>query len=169
VMDKYFERISHPALANIKVEFSDGMKVSDVYPQRIPELFVGRPVIITGRYTGTANSDILVSGRAGDQPVRYALSSSSGTEESPAIATVWARMKVADLHDEAIYEGRDVSGDVKETALAYGIMSEFTSFIAVDSAHPTAGDHGTTVAVPVPIPQGVRYETTVKEGIKRDN
>jgi Ca-activated chloride channel family protein len=169
-MDTYFQRISHPALANIKVQFSGGMKVTDIYPQRIPELFVGRPVIITGRYTGTANGDILISGRAGDQPLRYAVSSTSSVEENPAIATVWARMKLADLHDEAIYEGRDVSVDVKDTALAYGIMSEFTSFVAVDSAHQTTGDHGTTVAVPVPVPQGVRYETTVQEGaIRKDN
>ena len=26
----------------------------------------------------------------------------------------------------------------------------------------TSGDHGTSVAVPVPVPEGVRYDTTVK-------
>jgi hypothetical protein len=30
----------------------------------------------------------------------------------------------------------------------------------------TAGDHGTTVNVPVPVPDGVRYDTTVMEGAK---
>jgi len=44
-------------------------------------------------------------------------------------------------------------------------MSDFTSFVAVDSTTKTAGDHGTTVAVPVPVPDGVRYDTTV--AIKR--
>jgi Ca-activated chloride channel homolog len=164
VMETYFERISHPALANVKVQFT-GMKVSDVYPQRVPELFVGRPIILTGRFTGTPSGEVTIRGRAGDENMNYSLSAASAgrAEENPAIATVWARAKVADLHDEAIYEGRDVSGDVKETALTYGIMSEFTSFVAVDSSRKTEGDHGTTVAVPVPMPAGVRYDTTVRE------
>ena len=40
-------------------------------------------------------------------------------------------------------------------------MSQFTAFVAVDSLTRTAGNHGTTVAIPVPVPDGVRYETTV--------
>lgn len=53
--------------------------------------------------------------------------------------------------------------DVKETALAYNLVSAYTAFVAVDSAARTAGEHGTTVNVPVPVPDGVRYETTVQE------
>jgi Ca-activated chloride channel family protein len=166
VMEKYFQEISHPALANVRVGFEgSGMKVSEVYPQRVPELFVGRPIVITGRYTGEPGGTVNVTGMAGDQKVTFAVSTSGAggaVEENPAIATVWARAKVADLHDEAIYEGRDVTADVKATALSYGIMSEFTSFVAVDSTRKTEGDHGTTVGVPVPVPEGVRYETTVQ-------
>ncbi|HVT83268.1 MAG TPA: VIT domain-containing protein [Phycisphaerae bacterium] len=166
VMEKYFQEISHPAMANVKVGFEgSGMKVSEVYPQRVPELFVGRPIVITGRYAGEPGGSVNVTGVAGDQKVTFAVSTSGAggaVEENPAIATVWARAKVADLHDEAIYEGRDVTADVKATALSYGIMSEFTSFVAVDSTRKTESDHGTTVGVPVPVPEGVRYETTVQ-------
>ena len=42
-------------------------------------------------------------------------------------------------------------------------MSAYTAFVAVDSSQVTAGDHGTTVNVPVPVPDGVRYDTTVIE------
>jgi hypothetical protein len=45
----------------------------------------------------------------------------------------------------------------------YNLMSPFTAFVAVDALRRTAGDYGTTVAVPVPVPDGVRYETTVME------
>jgi Ca-activated chloride channel homolog len=165
VMERYFERVSHPALANVKVEFT-GMKVSEVYPSRVPELFVGRPIILTGRFTGSPSGQVTVNGRLGDEKMTYSLSAAppqGAVEENPAIATVWARAKVADLHDESIYEGRDVMADVKATALTYGILSEFTSFVAVDSAAKTEGGEGKTVAVPVVVPEGVRYETTVRE------
>jgi Ca-activated chloride channel family protein len=52
---------------------------------------------------------------------------------------------------------------VRELALAYGLMSAFTSFVAVDASERTAGDHGVTVQVPVPMPAGVRYHTTVSD------
>jgi Ca-activated chloride channel family protein len=51
-------------------------------------------------------------------------------------------------------------------ALEYGLMSAYTSFVAVDSSQVTAGNHGTTVNVPVPVPDGVRYDTTVMENGK---
>jgi Ca-activated chloride channel family protein len=133
-------------------------------------LFVGRPIIITGKFTGAANGDVTVTGMAGEQKMTYTLSTGGAVEENSAIGTVWARAKVSDLHDESIYERRDVAADVKATALEYGIMSEFTSFVAVDSTHVTEGDHGTTVAVPVPVPEGVRYDTTVQTGgVRKDN
>jgi Ca-activated chloride channel family protein len=52
---------------------------------------------------------------------------------------------------------------VKTIALNYSLMSEYTSFVAVDSTMRTAGATGTTVPVAVPAPEGVRYETTVQE------
>ena len=36
--------------------------------------------------------------------------------------------------------------------------------VVVDSLSQTAGDHGTTVPVAVPVPEGVRYETTLGGG-----
>ena len=57
----------------------------------------------------------------------------------------------------------DRSGAIRDTALAYGLMSKYTAFVAVDSSRRTAGAHGTTVNVPVPVPDGVRYDTTVSE------
>jgi len=53
-------------------------------------------------------------------------------------------------------------GEIKQVALEYGLMSAYTAFVAVDSSRRTEGDHGVTVVVPVPVPDGVRYETTVR-------
>jgi Ca-activated chloride channel family protein len=73
-------------------------------------------------------------------------------------------MKIADLADRALTEAAaEVAGEIKQVALEYGLMSAYTAFVAVDSSTRTAGDHGTSVAVPVPVPQGVKYETTVPE------
>ena len=46
-------------------------------------------------------------------------------------------------------------------------MSAYTAFVAVDASRVTEGDHGTVVNVAVPVPEGVRYETTVDDGQSR--
>lgn len=166
VMDAYFERISHPALSNIALAF-DGMKVTDIYPRRVPDLFVGQPVIITGRYTGTTGGSVAITGRAGQEKLATRMPiTAENTQANPGIRTVWARMKIADLSDTALRDNVDVTNDIRATALEYGLMSAYTAFVAVDSQTKTTGDHGTTIAVPVPMPDGVRYDTTVNEGTK---
>jgi Ca-activated chloride channel family protein len=46
VMSDFFQRISHPALTDLTISF-DGAQVSDVFPRTMPDLFVGRPIVIT--------------------------------------------------------------------------------------------------------------------------
>ncbi|MHC4355003.1 MAG: hypothetical protein ACYS0H_20060, partial [Planctomycetota bacterium] len=81
----------------------------------------------------------------------------------PGIPCVWARKKIETLGNQATYDSNpDLPGEIRQVALEYGLMSSYTAFIAVDSSRTTEGDHGITVSVPVPVPDGVRYETTVQ-------
>ena len=164
VMDRFFERISHPALTDIRMDWGR-MKVSEVYPERIPDLFVGRPVILTGRFEGRESGTVTINGKAGGGEEQIDLRiRSRDTAKHDGLPVVWARMKIADLAERALYiADAELPELIKQTALEYGLMSAYTAFVAVDSLTVTAGDHGTTVAVPVPIPEGVRYETTVAE------
>jgi Ca-activated chloride channel family protein len=164
VVDLFYDRITHPALTDVNVDWG-WMQVSDVHPRQIPDLFVGRPVILTGRFTGQGSTRIRVSGKVGDLteeiniPVNF---NDSGTVHA-GIACVWARKKIETLANQAIYDTNpDLPGQIKQVALEYGLMSAYTAFIAVDSSRTTAGDHGITISVPVPVPDGVRYDTTVQ-------
>ncbi len=161
VVDLYYDRISHPALADVIIDWGD-MQVTDVYPRHIPDLFVGRPVIITGRFSGEANT-IRVSGSVGDLTQELSIGVDLDDSSHPGIACVWARKKIEDLANQAAYDQEtDLPGQIKQVALNYSLMSAYTAFVAVDSSHKTAGDHGITVVVPVPVPEGVRYDTTVQ-------
>jgi Ca-activated chloride channel family protein len=127
------------------------------------------PVVVTGRFASDAPTTVRVTGRAGGASRTIAIPvAATPTADHPALASVWARMKIADLEDRATLaaaddEADDVQPQITQVALNYGLMSAYTAFVAVDSSRVTAGDHGTTVAVPVPVPDGVRYDTTVPE------
>jgi Ca-activated chloride channel family protein len=167
-MAAYFERISHPALTDLSVDLGD-MHAKEVFPERIGDLFVGRPVTISGRFSGAVPRQVIVHGTVGGESRQIIVpinAESIDTGASHALASVWARTKLADLGDRSVWQetNGELQPQMKQTALEYGLVSSFTSFVAVDSLTKTSGDHGTTVVVPVPVPDGVRYETTVQEG-----
>jgi Ca-activated chloride channel family protein len=165
VMEDFFKRISHPGLTDIAIDWG-GMNVNEVYPREMPDLFVGRPVILTGRFQGRADAPVRVSGKAAGQRIEFAVP--AGLNDVPAKHTglplIWARMKIAGLADESTYQpNAELPEQIKRVALDYGLMSAFTAFVAVDSTRQTEGTEGTTVPVAVPVPEGVKYETTVPE------
>ena len=166
IMRRYFDCVACPAMTDIKVDFGDDMKVSNVFPSRKADLIVGRPVILTGRFSGELPRTIEIRGHIAGKPITFAVPVDNQCITNPALAAIWARHKIADLSDQTFYAPESVlqcEQQIKQTALEYGLMSQFTAFLAVDSTRQTQGDHGTTVAVPVPMPDGVKYETTVTE------
>ena len=143
----------------------NGMRVSDVYPARLPDLFVGRAVVLTGRFDGAVRAP-LVRGHAAGRDIAIEIPAGTGNDEHEFIAPIWARLRIADLEDRRTLQPDptgELAGEILRTALAHNLMSDYTAFVAVDASRVTEGSHGTTVYQAVPVPQGVRYETTVAQ------
>lgn len=140
VMDAFFDRIAHPAMIDVAVDWG-GMRVADVYPRRLPDLFVGRPVVVTGRFKGKPQA-LRLTGRAGPQPIEVDLAVEPGAPDYAFLPNLWARLRIADLNDRLVAEP-DSAGllaqQIRETALAYQLMSAYTSFVAVDASRVTGG------------------------------
>ncbi len=167
VMGRFLERASRPAMTDVRVDWR-GAKVAEVYPSDASDLFVGKPIVITGRFTGEMPKDIAVAGKVGGEPVLVdvQVSLEGESQDRDALAGVWARACIADLSDRQAYEGDphgELAGQITRLALDYNLMSAYTSFVAIDASGRTAGNEGVTVNVPVPVPDGVRYDTTVQE------
>jgi Ca-activated chloride channel family protein len=163
-VDRFFERIARPALTDVSFEW-EGIEVSDVYPKRVPDLFVGRPVVVAGKFEGDRKkASLKVSGtvagerRTMSMPFRPA----AGGEAGGGLSKIWARARIAELSDRRAVDGPSESAEkIRSVALEHGLLSDYTAFLAVDGTRRTEGSGGTTVAVPVPVPEGVRYDTTV--------
>jgi Ca-activated chloride channel homolog len=168
VMQDFFERISHPALTDVKIDWGR-LNVSDIYPKRLPDVFAGRPLIVTGRFEdkGPGQRHVIeVSGKAGKSRVRIPVqvNQSAALDSTPALPAIWARNKIAELLERSQQDPSPrVADQVRRTALDYQLVSAFTAFLALDASRRTAGETATVVPVAVPVPEGVRYETTVAE------
>jgi Ca-activated chloride channel family protein len=163
--EELYKRIEHPALADLRIDWG-GMNVTDVEPSPLPDLYLGRPVMLLGRFRGEAPARVRISGRAGERTFEtdIRVDPNEPAARHAALPAVWARTRIAGLQDALIGSGdsREISGEIRTLSLRYGLLSEFTAFLAVDSLSHTAGEFGTTVVQPVPVPGGVQYSTTVE-------
>jgi Ca-activated chloride channel homolog len=165
VMDAFLERVRTPALADIEIDFG-GLPVDGLSPERMPDLYAGRPVTIMGRFNpGFANSEtIRVTGRTGRDDVTLDVPFDADNDEHPALADLWARSLIAEEINRALRTpGVDPTESIKALALSHALLSPYTAFVAVDSARITGGDFGVSVTQPINVPDGVRYETTVRD------
>ena len=162
-IDLFVERISHPELTGIEIDWGD-LDVAGMYPRCVPDLYVGRPVVIAARFRGSQLTTVTVSGHAAGHVVRSSFTVDPGRDQTArdVLMKIWARMHIAELMDRATWDPSiELPQQIRTVALNHGLMSSYTAFVAVDSSERTAGDHGTTVQVAVPVPEGVKYETTV--------
>jgi Ca-activated chloride channel family protein len=161
---RFHERVRSPLLTDISIDWA-GLPVSDVYPKRIPDLFSAKPVIISGRYTGKGRASIRLKGRmSGRDVVREIPVELPETEgRHDVLATLWARTRIDDLMSqdmEGIQAGHaraDVREPITQLGLEYRLMTQFTSFVAVEEMTVTDGGQPRRVDVPVEMPEGVSY------------
>ncbi|MDQ3667272.1 MAG: VIT and VWA domain-containing protein [Acidobacteriota bacterium] len=159
---RFHERVRNPLLTDISVEWN-GLPVADVYPQRIPDLFGAKPVILTGRYTSAGSGVIRLKGKmSGREFVRdISVAFPEAKTQHDVLAPLWARARIDDLM------GQDFNGlqrgtmrpDLKDTitnlGLEYRLMTQFTSFVAVEEMIVTDGGTPRRIDVPVEVPDGV--------------
>jgi Ca-activated chloride channel family protein len=166
--DRLFRRANSPVLTNLSVE-ADG--ALDITPAHLPDVFLERPVVLMGRYTRPGPAQITVHGTAGDgTPWSKVIDVNlSATADAPAIPSLWARRRIDDMVREATYRTKateaapSAEGPVTALALAYRIMSPYTSFVAVEKRVVNVGGKSRTVRVPVEMADGVTYETTTRD------
>jgi Ca-activated chloride channel family protein len=159
---RFHERVRNPLLTDISVDWS-GLPVADVYPKRIPDLFGAKPLILTGRYTGHASGTIRLRGKmSGREVVReIPVNLPDADSNHDVLATLWARTRIDDLMSKD-YKGAQqgaMQDGLKQTitqlGLEYRLMTQFTSFVAVEEVVVTDGGQPRRVEVPVELPEGV--------------
>ncbi len=168
---RFHERVRNPLLTDISLEWN-GLPVADVYPQRIPDLFGAKPVVLTGRYTAAGNGVVRLKGKMSgrdfvrDIPVAFPES----TTQHGVLAPLWARSRIDDLMGQDFngIQGGTMRPDLKETitnlGLEYRLMTQFTSFVAVEEMIVTDGGTPRRLDVPVELPAGVSREGVFGEG-----
>lgn len=133
---RFFDRIARPALTDVRLAWEGG-EVSEIYPRQVSDLFYGDSLVLLGRYRGTGEATLRVTGRQGPRgvslevPVRFP----ERAEANPFLPRLWAHRKVAQLMDEIRLSGGanpEIAGEIARLAKRYGIVTPYTSFLIAD-------------------------------------
>ncbi len=154
---RFREYIQTPVLTDIQVR-AVGFEIYDAHPERLPDLFAERPVILFGKWRGPLSGAFELRGRTGqgDYLTRVDVASVQPDESNRALRYLWARSRIAELSDYGYGNpDSDRIKDITSLGLKYNLLTQYTSFIAVREMVRNTQGTAEEVDQPLPLPQGV--------------
>jgi len=128
----FYATVSAPVLVDVQAAFS-GVKVEDMYPYPLPDLFGGTQLIIAGRYREGGTATLRLSGEvdAGPRSYRYAGLQFVERGGNEFIPRLWAQRKIGYLLTQIRLKGERVElvEEVTELGTKHGIVTPYTSFL----------------------------------------
>ena len=163
-MLQLFSKLERPVLTDISISFN-GMSQPELYPATVPDLYAGEPVLADARWqSADISGEIIISGSQGEHTWNRTLQLTPQTAAQQQLAKRFAYRKIEALEDNLLFshEPQHIEQQITDIALQYGIVSDYTSLIAVEekisrdpSVHglaatevPSAMPAGNTMAFP---------------------
>ena len=154
-MQRIHRRIGSPLVTDLQVR-ADGLTLLDgtATPARIPDLFPGVPLVVRGRYAGSASGTATVTGTAVDGSA-FRVEARATVVHAPALAAIWTRAHLRDLEDRYVVSGGDgLESEIVDTSLRFGVLCRFTAYVAVEPTVVNEGGAVHRVIQPVELPSG---------------
>ena len=133
---RLFARMSHPVMTDLAIEIP-GVKVAEMYPLRLPDLFRGSQVVIAGAYREAGDSVIRLKGTTGKKRETFTYEGTfpEKTVERPFVGSIFAHRKIGFLLDQIRLHGesKELRDEVVRLSLAHGIETPYTSYLVLDS------------------------------------
>ena len=159
---RFHQRVRNPLLTDISIDWGE-LPVADVYPKRIPDLFGAKPVYLTGRYTAPGSGTIKLKGNMAGNPftreIQVTLPETMALHD--VLAPLWARTRIDSLMSEdylGALNGRmrdELKNTITQLGIEFRLMTQFTSFVAVEEISVADGGTLRRIDVPVDVPEGM--------------
>ena len=160
-MQRLLTKLETPVLSNLTLalpEIIEKREDIEIYPKRLPDLYAGEPLLInikipnlypsttesTDKVSPAALNNVVLTGTLTDKngeihQWQRSIQDSGDIGEAAqqyGIATSWARKKIAALMDEKALgrKEEEVKHDILQVAIPHKLLSDYTSFVAVEEA-----------------------------------
>jgi Ca-activated chloride channel family protein len=133
-VSSYFDKISHPVLANLKLSLANNdIVLKETFPPKLPDLFHGNQLVVLARYAGSGATSVRLEGTIGNEQKSmeqeiHLLADPGGPD---FVASLWAQRKVGYLLDQIRLHGenKELVDEVIAIAKKFGIVTPYTSYL----------------------------------------
>ncbi len=151
LVTSFYEKMSTPVLLGLKLDFGR-MRVEEMYPDPLPDLYAGSQLIVVGRYSQDGDATVTLKARAASREEQFVYEKVSFAPSSTNsfIPAQWAARKIAYLLQQIKLSGenREVVDEIKSLSQQYGIMTPYTSYFVKEDM---------PVPLPVPLPMPMPF------------
>jgi len=136
-VSSFYAKISEPVFSDLSLSFANpGVRVIQVLPTALPDLFNGDTLVVFGRYSGAGPSAVRISGQFSGKKREFAadLSFPAVREGNDFIPRLWATRRVGWLLDEIRLHGEsaELRDEVISLARQFGIVTPYTATLILD-------------------------------------
>ena len=153
-MEAIHRRIGAPVVTDLAIAADGLTPVDDTRsPHRLPGLYPGVPLVVSGRYSGAPGGTVTVTGRTPDDG-GFRVTVPVARRDDPAVTAQWARARLRDLEDRYAAGDHTLAESIVETSLRFSVLCRFTAYLAVDTRVVNEGGATRRVTQPVELPSG---------------
>lgn len=135
-VSNFYNKIQSPVLSDLKIDFGKGVTIYQTYPNNLPDLFKGSNLLVFGRYKGSGNVKISLSGMLNNQRKEYSLTDKfeNRNDEYSFIPPIWASRRIGHLLDLVRLNGdsKELIEEITVLARKHGIITPYTSYLILE-------------------------------------
>ncbi|GAP18351.1 VIT domain-containing protein [Levilinea saccharolytica] len=136
-LSNFYARISTPVMTDLSLDFG-GMRVYDLYPNPLPDLFAGTQVVLVGRYREGGLTNVRLAGKVNgrEQVLRFDEQefAADSRGEMNDLPRLWATRKIGYLLNQIRLKGPDAEtiDQIVRISVRYGIVTPYTSYLVTE-------------------------------------
>jgi Ca-activated chloride channel family protein len=140
ILSTFYAKISTPVLTNLSLDFGK-VATYDLYPDPLPDLFLGSQIVVVGRYRGSGKTDVALHGEIdGESQVyvyehqTFSLDSRGQSGSITTLPRLWATRKVGYLLNRLRLNGPDQEtiDQIVRLSIRFGIVTPYTSYLVTE-------------------------------------
>jgi Ca-activated chloride channel homolog len=135
-VSNFYDKIQSPVLSDLNIEFGKGITTYQTYPKDLPDLFKGSNLLVFGRYKGSGNVKITLSGMLNNQKKEFTITEKfeNRNDEYSFIPPIWASRRIGQLLDLIRLDGdnKEIIEEITLLARKHGIITPYTSYLILE-------------------------------------
>lgn len=143
----FFDKVAFPVLTDVEIVV-EGVKVEQIYPKKIGDLFKGSELTLLGTYQEAGNAVIRLRGKLGKGTKEYTFEQKFSAKKTGKdfISVLWAKRKVGFLWDQIRLQGenKELKDEIVRLGKTFAIATPYTSILVQEDGAVVANSRRST-------------------------